>query len=226
MPVRRLGAIAFVLAAVAAPAALAAAPPGPSYRVVIHATLDETAHRGLGGTCGEDATRHVVITNEKPLTLSASRLAKAQNSLFELAATESRTDAYSGDCTGLTLDPTSGCGTVQYTIGSVGTGVGFLSRRSSVFTLFYTRISTDPYAGTCAAGVWGTAPTPGSSGKVWVSDFPPSHSGGLGPTVDRSKLAAGKRFVVDWSTSAASPADYYGDTDSWTVTWRVSLAPA
>jgi hypothetical protein len=204
----------------------ALASPGPSYNVVIHATLDMNVHRSHGGSCFEDATRHVVITNAKPLTLTAAKLGRAQNFLFQLAATESRTDAYSGDCTGATVYPTTGCGTVSYRIGSAGTGVGFVGRTSSVFELFYTRISTDPYNGACAPSIWGVAPTPGSSGKVWVDDYPPSPSGGFGPTVARAKLAAGKPFTVNWSTSGGDAPDFYGDTDSWTVAWHVALTPA
>jgi len=211
--------------ALAVPAATAAPPPPTAFHVTIQATLDIQAdYPRAGGSCSEHLSRHVEVRNAKPLTLTATQLGKAKNDLFELVATETRADTYTAGCD---EGGTSTCGTVSYKIGSVGTGVGFLNRATDRFVFFYTRISTDPYQGQCGAHLWGAEEAPGSTGKVWIDNFPPTTLGRpQGATVARDHLTANRRFVVNWSATdhvaLGSPLPVQADRS---VSWQVTLVP-
>jgi hypothetical protein len=229
--------IALALAlGLAASAAGAAAAPKPAFRVTIQATMDVQAAIARGTGCTENVTRHVEIRNAKPLTLTADQLGKTKNGLFELVATETRSDAYSSGCADQL--PTSTCGTVTYKIGSIGTAVGFLNRKTAKFVLFYTRISTDPYQGQCGARLAGVGPEPGAAPgttvTAWNDAFPPTGLNPAGPSgsppvpdplVDRAKLLAGKPFTVRWSSSGPYQHPYDPVQEQLASTWQVTLVP-
>jgi hypothetical protein len=205
--------------ALAVPAATAA-PPKPAFHVTIHATLDGAYDYATQSDCTTHETRHVVVRNAKPLTLTAYQLGDAKNFFFDLTATETRSvTAVPSGCTSAT-SASSACGTVTYTIPSIGTGVGFTNRTSTKFNFFYTRIGSDPYAGKCGPGV---EPTPGSKVPSWIDNFPPGGLPRTHPTVDRAKLTAHKRFVVQWSEDGESQAGTYHQQVA--ISWQVTLVP-
>ena len=228
--------------ALAVPAATAAPPKPDAFHVTIHATMDAQYDFANQNGCTTNETRHVVVRNEKPLTLTAHQLGKAQNFLFTLVATEQRSVTYTATlpngCTGHE-GATNACGTVKYQIGSVGTGVGFTNRTSNKFWLFYTRIGTDPYQGACGPGV---AAAPGSKVPVWTDNFPPGGlpgtwgpipgsakygvipGGSLQTTVDRANLGAHKRFAVQWSEAGESQNG--SEHEQLAASWQVTLVPA
>jgi hypothetical protein len=211
--------------ALVVPAATAAPPAQPAFHITIRATVDEGVTSPFGSGCTENLTRHVEIENAKPLTLTAKQLGNAANYLFELVATETRTDTYTSGCSN--RGETSTCGTVSYKIGSIGTGVGFLNRKTDQFLVFYTRLSTDPYQGRCGVRFWGVSETPGSTGKVWGDSFPPQFArhAPWGTAVDRARLTAHKRFVVQWSAAGQVALDSYGTVDDQRGSWQVTLVP-
>lgn len=231
-------AVALAVPVATATAAKPRPAPAPAFRVTIHGTMGEHDLYALAGDAScpwsarGDATRQLEIRNAAPLTMTAAQLGDARNGVFELLVTETRTASHSDAeflCPGAgpdVSDPTTTCGTVTYKVGSIGTGVGFSNSRSSTFWLFYTRISTDLYAGGCASHVWGIAPTPGSSGKVWIDGFPPDpdhiHNG---TTIDRSRLLAHKKFTVSWRDSTQTGPDAYGDVETQSASWQVTLDP-
>jgi hypothetical protein len=204
--------------ALAVPAATAA-PPKPAFHVTIHALLDAQHDYATQSGCTTHEVRHVVVQNAKPLTLTAYKLGDAKNFFFDLVATEARsvTPVPTG-CAG--APDASACGTVTYTIPSIGTGVGFTNRTSTNFNFFYTRIGSDPYAGKCGPGV---EPTPGSKVPSWIDNFPPGGLPRTHPTVDRAQLTAHKRFVVQWSE--AGEVQNGNEHEQLAASWQVTLVP-
>jgi hypothetical protein len=215
------------------PASTVAAPQTPRFTVTIRATIRETITSGEN--CTLSVTRRVSVRNSAPLTLTATQLEKAQNGLFALEATESRSaslPAIPNTPACSPAPPAAVCGTVTYTIPRIGTAVGFLgqnpvlgSQGRSRFAFYYTYIGRDPYSGRC--GDRGQA-----SGRGWVDEFPQ----GLAPqdsfpVVSPAKLHAGKAFAVHGSQTYQSPPNDCGtppcaiyDVRS-VFSWQVTLDP-
>jgi len=207
-------------------ASTSTAPQTPRFKVTIGATMDFTynTYPLMGPGCGEQEARHVVIRNAKPLTLTATQLGKAQNGLFDLDATETKTLAFRetpGKCEWVFTPHVSTCGTISYTINSIGTGLGFLNRTSDQFTFFYTQIGPDPYRQGCEAD--GVAHPPANT----TDDYPPGKypgepgEDGSHVSVDRAKLTAGKPFVVHWSYSGV----WYQGSLHEAASWKITLIP-
>ena len=228
----------------AAAAAVAPATAGgvaePSFRATVHATFHERVVYAVdaGGGCElREATRDVELQSVKPFTRTLSKLLD-RNFVFELAARERRTTRAAGACPAdarPVRDDSSGCGTVSYEVGSIGTGAGYRSRRSEEFWVYYTRIGPDPYEAHCVSALWGPHSTPGTDGRpvsgMTTVNFPPGDvwqpsTRPFGVVVPRAELAKANRRVVRFSDRADAPA--YGPVVARDVAveWDVTLVRA
>ncbi|HET8893869.1 MAG TPA: hypothetical protein VFM96_07225 [Gaiellaceae bacterium] len=230
-----------VIAALTSAAAVHAATPkqDPAYRVSITGSLTETdtVNASSSGCAPAEAMRTISFHNAAPLVQRASQLAYARNGVFELQATEHRSVTL-GYGQGLQCnDDDVGCGTVTYTIGSVGTGVGVLNGKEGRFTLFFTSIKPDPFGGKCSGlnHAWRPEGTPGSSGAVSIVNFPPPAIWAIPPhpfqsldrpywrPLTRIDLYSGKQRMIAFTDNGTEPPSSRGATH--TMTWTVQLTP-
>lgn len=230
-----------VIAALASAAVAHAATPkqNPSYRVSITGSLTEndTVSSSSSGCAPAAATRTISFHNAAPLVQRASQLAYARNGVFELQASEHRSVTL-GYAQGLQCyDDAAGCGTVAYTIGSTGTGVGLLNGKDGRFTLFFTSIKPDPFGGKCTGlnHAWRPEGTPGSSGAVAIVNYPPPAIWAIPPhlfqsldrtywrSLTRSDLYSGKSRTIAFTDQGTDPQSSRGA--AYVITWTVELTP-
>jgi len=223
-----------VLAALACAAVAHAAPPkrDPAYRVTVKGVFVEQENEALapsGGCSTGTGTRTISFESVPPLVLNASKLARAANGLVALKVTEKRSVTAGGPTC---YDDANGCGSVSYTVGANGTGVGLLNGTDGRFTFFMTSIRPDPFAGACTGidHAWKAQGTPGSSGAVSIVNVPPGQVWSTEPggrqywqNVTRAQLFDGKPHTIAWSDQGPDTRTH--SIATYSLWWTVTLTP-
>lgn len=192
----------------------------------------------------------VTATTPKPVLRTFAQVTKG-GAFAPLSAVEQRSgSARSGwepGCPALAglppdIEDTSACGQQSYTIPAAETSLGYLgSATSTRFAFGFARNGADPYGGNCLAAVYVDE---GSDEQAPTStvDFPgPLWGTASGERQDwfelaRTKLTtATKPLVLSWSDTASTSQPYFDPdpkaydtnvtTDSYTVSWQVTLTP-
>jgi hypothetical protein len=220
---------AAALAAVAAiaTAGTAAAIPPRTYRVTIHATLQERATYALTGDAAcfwsarGVAVRHLEIATTAPVTLTSAQLDNGVGVPLEIHEIRlANHNNVIGACTRLgpeISDPTDRCGRRSYRVPASAVRLRLDGDR---LTFSFVREAPDPYGNHCAPSEWGAVPQSGHANLVATLRFPPQVI--AAPLTTRG--SGSHRQSDATSNGSFSTADStLGRTDVTAYTWQVAL---
>jgi hypothetical protein len=223
----RIAAALATLAFMVATAAAARGAQPRSYRVTVHATLQERATYALTGDAAcfwsarGVAVRHLDIATAAPVVVTAAQLARGVGVPLEVHEIRlANHNNVIGACTRLgpqISDPADRCGKRTYRVAATQVK---LQRIDDRLAFSFVRTAADPYGNHCAPSVWGAVPQSGSAALVATLHFPLRVVSA--PLVER-KHGSQRESDAAWSGTFSTADSTLGRTDASSSSWQVAL---